>query len=100
MALERHLDLARPGVLVRVADGLGEDGLRERLERLGHGDTFGPAAEREVKIRVLAAQALDLLEQGRLRLGRRAAERALQRPPQVHERRLELGGDPLRAPPA
>ena len=57
--------------------------------------TVGPAPELEVKIRVLAAQALDLLEQRRLRLGRDAAERPLQRPPQVHQRGLQLGGDPL-----
>jgi hypothetical protein len=44
---------------------------------------------------VLSPEALDLLEQGRLGLGRRAAERALERAPQVLQRGLELGADAL-----
>src|SRR4051812_24422824 len=93
--LEADLDLGRPRVLVGVADGLGEHGLRERLELLGHTHALGPGPEREMQVAVLAPQPLDLLQQGRLRLRRLAAERALERSAQVEERGLQLGADAL-----
>src|SRR3954468_15821037 len=91
--LEADLDLGRPGVLVGVADGLGEHGLRERLEVLRDPDALRARAQDQLQVAVLAPQALDLLEQGRVGLRRLAAERALQRPSEVEERGLQLGAD-------
>ena len=76
LMLQATSTLRRPRVLVRVADGLGEHRLRERLELardLRRARSRGAASRSQVA--VLAAQPLDLLQQRRVRL-RRAAARA------------------------
>src|ERR1700754_164600 len=51
--LQADLDLGRPGVLVGVANGLGEHRLGERLELLRDAHAVGAGPEREVQVAVL-----------------------------------------------
>ena len=84
-----HDEAPRVGVLARVADRLGEDRLRERLQRLGHLDDR--ALDDQAEVAVLGAQALELGLQRRAasaatsgRAGAAApsaARRARRRPP-------------------
>src|SRR3954452_11539324 len=66
---ERDVDAGRPRVLVRVAQRLGEDGLRQRLEARGDLDA-GLGERAQADVRVLGPEALELLGEGRVDLGR------------------------------
>ena len=89
MRLRAHGQALRVGVLARVAHGLGEDRLRERLERGRHARDLALDADAEVG--VLGAQALELGGERRAGRRRRAPERALQRGAQLAERGAHLG---------
>ena len=86
-----HAHRARPGVLVRVPERLGEHRLRERLDVLGHLHALLPV-ELERQVLVVAAEPGELASQRRARVERRRRERPRQRLAEVRERRVHLVG--------
>src|SRR3954471_23191000 len=63
LSVQRDLDPARGGVLVRVAHRLREHGLREGLERARDGRLAARRREPEAEVAVRALEALDLREE-------------------------------------
>jgi hypothetical protein len=88
IARHRHVHARGVGVLADVADGLGQDRLRERLDVKRDDDAVRPVdAQRQPGG---AGQAFQLVGQRRTRLGRQRGQRPLERAAQIAQRLLHL----------